>query len=189
MPATSFVVHRDPEIPGGTPVFVDTRVAFQTLTEYLEHGYPRLLLDECLPRRLRRELADYDVRTAQEFGWAETKNGALLSREVDAGFSGILTKDRSLEYQQRVPTVPLAILLMRAPSNDIDDLCPLMPWCATCHRRSLPGASCDCRTSSSHITPAAADTVAEGWWSDHRAVATLQQRYTFCGPIEPNAGG
>ena len=35
--------------------------------------------------------------------------------------------DRSLEYQQHVPTVPLAIVPLRAPSNDIDDLRPLMP--------------------------------------------------------------
>ena len=88
---------------------------------------PRLLLDECLPRRLRRELARYDVRTVQELGWAGTKNGALLSRAVDAGFSVFLTRDRSLEYQQHVPTVPLAIVPLRAPSNDIDDLRPLMP--------------------------------------------------------------
>ena len=88
---------------------------------------PSLLLDECLPRRLRRELAGYDVRTVQELGWAGTKNGALLSRAVDAGFGVFLTMDRSLEYQQHVPTVPLAIVLLRAPSNDIDDLRPLMP--------------------------------------------------------------
>lgn len=30
------VVHQDPEIMGGTPVFVGTRVPFQTLLDYLE---------------------------------------------------------------------------------------------------------------------------------------------------------
>jgi len=45
MPAISAVVHRDPEILGGTPVFIGTRVPFQTLTDYLEHGRP---LDEFL---------------------------------------------------------------------------------------------------------------------------------------------
>ena len=34
------VVHRDPEIMGGTPVFVGTRVPFQTLLDYLEAGDP-----------------------------------------------------------------------------------------------------------------------------------------------------
>ncbi len=32
------VVHSDPEILGGTPVFVETRVPFQTLLDYLEAG-------------------------------------------------------------------------------------------------------------------------------------------------------
>lgn len=31
-------VHRDPQILGGTPVFRDTRVPFQTLLDYLEGG-------------------------------------------------------------------------------------------------------------------------------------------------------
>lgn len=33
-------VHSDPEIMGGTPVFVGTRVPFQTLLDYLEAGEP-----------------------------------------------------------------------------------------------------------------------------------------------------
>ena len=39
------VVHCDPEILGGTPVFVGTRVPLRNLIEYLEHGYS---LDEFL---------------------------------------------------------------------------------------------------------------------------------------------
>ena len=31
-------IHRDPDILGGTPVFVGTRVPFQTLLDYLEAG-------------------------------------------------------------------------------------------------------------------------------------------------------
>lgn len=34
------VIHSDPEIMGGTPVFVGTRVPFQTLLDYLEAGNP-----------------------------------------------------------------------------------------------------------------------------------------------------
>jgi uncharacterized protein (DUF433 family) len=34
------VVHADPEILGGTPVFVGTRVPFQALIDYLEGGHP-----------------------------------------------------------------------------------------------------------------------------------------------------
>jgi uncharacterized protein (DUF433 family) len=34
------VIHSDPNIMGGTPVFVGTRVPFQTLLDYLEAGDP-----------------------------------------------------------------------------------------------------------------------------------------------------
>jgi uncharacterized protein (DUF433 family) len=34
------VVHIDPEIMSGTPVFVGTRVPFQALLDYLEAGQP-----------------------------------------------------------------------------------------------------------------------------------------------------
>ena len=38
MPSTSRVVHSDPDILGGTPVFVGTRVPMKTLLDYLEAG-------------------------------------------------------------------------------------------------------------------------------------------------------
>ena len=38
MSASPSVVHIDPEILGGTPVFVGTRVPFQALLDYLEGG-------------------------------------------------------------------------------------------------------------------------------------------------------
>ena len=39
------VIHRDPDILGGVPVFVGTRVPLQTLIDYLGGGQP---LDEFL---------------------------------------------------------------------------------------------------------------------------------------------
>lgn len=39
----------------------------------------RVLLDECVPRRLKRELVGHDVKTAPEMGWASKKNGELLA--------------------------------------------------------------------------------------------------------------
>jgi hypothetical protein len=38
----------------------------------------RILLDECAPRPLKRELADYEIRTVVEMGWSGKKNGELL---------------------------------------------------------------------------------------------------------------
>jgi len=45
MPTTAVVVHCDPDILGGTPVFVGTRVPFRNLIDYLERNHS---LDEFL---------------------------------------------------------------------------------------------------------------------------------------------
>ena len=87
----------------------------------------RILLDECLPRRLRRSLPGHEVQTVQELDWAGTKNGVLLRRAAAEGFAVFLTVDRNLEHQQHVPGLGLAVVALRAPSNDIVALEPLMP--------------------------------------------------------------
>jgi uncharacterized protein (DUF433 family) len=40
MPDAENVIHIDPEILGGTPVFVGTRVPLQALIDYIEGGHP-----------------------------------------------------------------------------------------------------------------------------------------------------
>ena len=66
----------------------------------------RVLLDECLPAGLRRDLPGYEVTTVQRMGWAGTKNGALLPLVGDAGFAAFVTIDRAIEFQQRVAALP-----------------------------------------------------------------------------------
>ena len=94
------VVHSDPDILGGTPVFVGTRVPVGSLFDYLEGGDTldellrqflsvrreqavaaldlaresllamRVLLDEQLPKDLSSELRGHTVETVMERGWA-----------------------------------------------------------------------------------------------------------------------
>ncbi len=86
----------------------------------------RVLLDECLPRRLRRELPGHDIRTVPECGWAGVKNGQLLSTAV-GHFDVFLTIDGHLATQQNLPTFAIAVVALRAVSHDLDDLRPLIP--------------------------------------------------------------
>ena len=85
----------------------------------------RVLLDECLPRRLKIDLAEHEVRTAQEEGWAGLKNGALL--QAAAGrFDVLLTVDRNVEFQQNLRGLSIGVLAMAVPSNRLIDIRPLM---------------------------------------------------------------
>jgi uncharacterized protein DUF5615 len=86
----------------------------------------RVLLDECLPRRLKRELVGHDVKTAPEMGWASKRNGELVALAVSE-FDAFLTADRNLSYQQDVSAFDIAVIVLVARSNRLDDLRPLVP--------------------------------------------------------------
>ena len=86
----------------------------------------RVLLDACLPRRLKREIVGHDARTVPEMGWASKRNGELLALAA-AEFDVFLTADRNLSYQQDVSTFDVAVVVVVAQSNSIDDLRPLAP--------------------------------------------------------------
>ncbi|OGQ55864.1 MAG: hypothetical protein A2W66_06710, partial [Deltaproteobacteria bacterium RIFCSPLOWO2_02_56_12] len=59
-------------------------------------------------------------------GWSGIKNGPLLRRAAQE-FDVFLTVDQGVEYQQNPLGLDLAIVVMVAATNDIDDLRPLMP--------------------------------------------------------------
>lgn len=86
----------------------------------------RVLLDECFPRALRVELPGHEVTTVAEAGWAGVKNGALLQLAATR-FEVLLTVDRNLEYQQNFSSLTIAVIVVDAPSNDVEILRPLMP--------------------------------------------------------------
>ena len=86
----------------------------------------RLLLDECVPKRLKRELHGHDAKTVQDLGWAGIRNGTLL-KLADGQFDALLTVDQGIEYQQNLSGLSISVVVMMAPSNDVDDLRPLLP--------------------------------------------------------------
>lgn len=62
---TEPVIHSDPEIMGGTPVFVGTRVPLATLLDYLEAGQPLSEFLEDFPT-VSREQAVAALEQAKE---------------------------------------------------------------------------------------------------------------------------
>ncbi|MBI2497977.1 MAG: DUF5615 family PIN-like protein [Opitutae bacterium] len=87
----------------------------------------RILLDECLPARLGRDLVGHDVSTAPKMGWSGLKNEALLTRAAAAGFDVFLTVDKNLPKQQKLAAYAIAVVVLRCATNDIDDLKQLVP--------------------------------------------------------------
>ena len=86
----------------------------------------KLLLDESLPKDLRLHLSGHQVSTVPERGWASKSNGELL-RLASAEFDAFLKADQNLEYQQDPSRYDLAIVVLTATSNRLQDLLPLVP--------------------------------------------------------------
>ena len=76
----------------------------------------KILIDESLPRYLKRVLADHDAKTVQEMGWAGVKNGELLKLAED-DFEVFLTADKNIRYQQNLKDCKLVII--EFPSNKL----------------------------------------------------------------------
>ena len=62
----------------------------------------RVLLDECIPRKLKNEIPDHDCQTVPEAGWAGKKNGELLFLAEKSGFEVFPTLDQGMEYEQNL---------------------------------------------------------------------------------------
>ena len=87
----------------------------------------KLLLDHCVPRRLAKSFTTHQVATAADMQWGRLRNGALLAEAARAGFDALVTVDQNLKHQQNLAALPLAVVVLRSPSNDIDDLTKLVP--------------------------------------------------------------
>ncbi len=86
----------------------------------------KLLLDESLPRALKRELGGHDVVTVPEMGWAGKDNGELL-RRASHEFDVFVTADQGLQYQQNLTGFDIAVVTLAARTNRVEDLKPLIP--------------------------------------------------------------
>ena len=86
----------------------------------------KIIVDECIDRKLTREFVDHEIKTVPQMGWAGVKNGQLLAL-AEAEFDVFITVDRNLSFQQNLPQFDIAVIVLQAPSNPLADLKPLVP--------------------------------------------------------------
>lgn len=99
----------------------------------------KILLDECIPRKLKNEFHDHECHTVPEAGFAGKKNGALLALAEHAGFQLFITMDKGLQYQQNLTGRHIAILEIRAGSNRLADILPHVAACRSIINSIQPG--------------------------------------------------
>src|SRR5438477_11782437 len=99
----------------------------------------RLLLDENLDWRLRRNLLDHQVESVPLIGWAGIENGELLRKAVEAGFDVLVTMDSNMVHEQNIGQYAIAVVALRAASNRLADTRPLMPALVAALQQVKPG--------------------------------------------------
>src|SRR5712691_11294396 len=87
----------------------------------------KVLLDECVPRKLKNYLPGIESQTAPDAGLAGKKNGELLAMAVEVGFQVLLTVDQGIEYEQNLRGRNIAVVVIQANSSRLDELVPHAP--------------------------------------------------------------
>jgi len=90
----------------------------------------KILLDHCLPKRLKFLFPSHKVKTAKEQGWVSYKNGKLLAA-AGAEFDVFLTVDRNIKHQQNLAALPISIIVLVAVNNRFETLTPYVPLIET----------------------------------------------------------
>ena len=100
----------------------------------------RLVIDECLPRKLKFLLAGggHECETVLDVGFGGKENGELLSL-VEGRFDVLVTIDKNIRHQQSIAGRKISILIIRAISSDLDDLRPHLPAALAALESIQPG--------------------------------------------------
>jgi len=86
----------------------------------------KVFVDESVDWRLARDIVGHEVKTARQIGWSTIENGELLAL-AEKEFDVFVTVDRNLSFQQHLPAFTIAVIVLRAVSNRLADLQPLVP--------------------------------------------------------------
>jgi hypothetical protein len=86
----------------------------------------KVFIDECVDWRIALEIVGHEVKTARQMSWSTIKNGELLALAAQ-DFDVFVTVDRNLSFQQNLPAFEIAVIVLRAVSNRLADLRPLLP--------------------------------------------------------------
>ena len=74
-------------------------------------------------------------------GWRGLRNGVLLAVAVKENFEALVTMDEGMTYEQNLSNFSMALVVLHAPSNAIEDLRPLVPRILQTLQQISPGVA------------------------------------------------
>ncbi len=87
----------------------------------------KILLDECVTKKLKNRLPDFEVFTVTEMGWNGLKNGSLMRVAIEDRFDMLLTIDKNLEFQQNLNQYEIIVAVFDVERSKIVFLEELLP--------------------------------------------------------------
>jgi hypothetical protein len=87
----------------------------------------KILLDECVTRKLKRHLKEFEVKTVVEMNWSGLKNGNLMRAAIADEFDILLTIDKNIGYQQNMSNYEIAVIVLDVEKSKIEFLLELLP--------------------------------------------------------------
>ena len=98
----------------------------------------KILIDECLPRRLVRDLHQYSVTTVPRHGWAGKKDSELI-KLAELEFDVFITLDSNLIFQQNLEIINISVIVLHAVNSRYETLIPLIPGILKAIETAQPG--------------------------------------------------
>lgn len=98
----------------------------------------KVLLDACVPHRMRRGLSEFDAETAQHAGLDRMDDGALLDA-IDGTYDVLVTRDRNLGFQQRITGRSISVVVLRSFDQSPASFDALLPELKAAIVAAAPG--------------------------------------------------
>ena len=87
----------------------------------------KILLDECVTKRLKLHLQDFETYTVRELNLGGIKNGKLMTFCKENQFDILLTIDKNLMFQQNLEKYPVTIIVLNCLSSKLEYLKLFIP--------------------------------------------------------------
>ena len=87
----------------------------------------KILLDECVTKRLKKHLEEFEVFTVRELQLGGVKNGKLMAYCAENNFDILFTIDKNLMFQQNLEKYPVTIVVLNCFTSKIEELVTFLP--------------------------------------------------------------
>jgi hypothetical protein len=92
-----------------------------------------------MPKSFGRLLTAHEILHTSQLGWGKLENGMLLSAAAQQNFTALITVDSNMSSQQNLGGRSISLVVLRAKTNSVVSLEPLVPQILEALKHLSPG--------------------------------------------------